>query len=164
MSAARAMVRPILAVGASYVAWIVAFWVPIIVMALFWPALRATGQAVWEQGRYDVFDTSMLWTFQGVWLIANFAAGFVAGWIGRRQSIVLWVAGLLFVYFAYNHLWALWGVMPDWYNALVVIPVVPMVLIGGWIGLSVGVRPEPRSAGAHDDYDRLDARSVKHEQ
>jgi hypothetical protein len=48
------------------------------------------------------------------------------------------IAALLFACFAYNHLWALWDEMPKWYNVLVVIPVVPMVLIGGLIGRRIG--------------------------
>ena len=150
---AKSWVRPVLAVVASYVAWVVSFYALIFLIASFWPALREVGEVFWAQNRYDIFDTSMLWTFQVVWLAANFAAGFAAGWIGRRQSVVLWVAGLLFVYFAYNHLWALWGVMPDWYNALVVVPVVPMVLIGGWVGEGVGARSAAaEGAGANEAW------------
>jgi hypothetical protein len=129
----RSILRFVLALAASCVAWVVAFWIPIIAMTFFWPALRATGQAFWEQGRYDIFDTSMLVAFQLVWPVANAAAGLVARLIGKRQ-LEVYVAGLLFAYFAYNHLWALWGEMPDWYNVLVVIPVVPAVLVGGLIG------------------------------
>jgi hypothetical protein len=60
----------------------------------------------------------------------NGAAGFATQWVGRSQRLVWIGAGVLFAYFAYNHWWSLWGVMPDWYNVLVVIPVVPLVWLG----------------------------------
>jgi hypothetical protein len=132
--------RPILAVVAGYAAWVVGFWVPNILLALVWPALREVA-AIWsEQGRYDVFDTSMLIAFQFTWPIANAAAGFVTRLISRRQLEVWCIAALLFAYFAFNHLYALWDQMPAWYNVIVVIPVVPMVIVGSLAAQFVGRR------------------------
>ena len=122
--------RSILAVVAGYVAWVVAFWVPIILMTLVWPSLREAGRISIAQGRYDVFDTTMLVVFQLTWPVANGAAGLVTRLISKRQMEVWCLAMLLLAYFAYNHLWALWDQLPVWYNLLVVVLVVPMVLIG----------------------------------
>jgi hypothetical protein len=135
----KSMLRPIAALVGGYVAWVAAFWAPMFLMAFVWPALRGTARVFFEQQRYDVFDTSMLIAFQFVWLFANGSAGFVVRWIGKRPLELRWFAVLLFLYFAYNHLWALWDQLPAWYNVLVVIPVMPMVLIGGtlearWLG------------------------------
>ena len=125
--------RSILALPAGYAAWVFAFWIPIILISLMWATLSEVGQQFWQERRFDIFPTSTLVLFQVVWLLANGAAGFVAQWVGRRQRLVWIGAGLLFAYFAYNHWWALWGVMPDWYNVLVVIPVVPMVMLGSFL-------------------------------
>jgi hypothetical protein len=62
----------------------------------------------------------------------------------KRQLEVRWLAVLLLAYFAYNHLWALWGVMPNWYNLLIMVPVVPMVLVGGALAQRLAT---PRDAG-----------------
>lgn len=126
-------VRPVLAVIAGYVAWVIAFWTPMFVLSSLWPSLRETGRVFWEQGRYDIFDPSMLIAFQLIWPIANGAAGFVTRLVSKRQIEVYCLTALIFTYFVYNHLWALWGVMPDWYNIVVVIPVIPMIIIGSKI-------------------------------
>jgi hypothetical protein len=102
-------------------------------LSLFWPGLRNAGQVYFEQGSYDVLTTSMLIAFQIIWLFANAAAGFVTRWIAGRQLEVWLLATILLAYFAYNHLWTLWAELPAWYNLLVVIPVVPMVLVGSLI-------------------------------
>lgn len=125
--------RSFLALPAAYVAWVVAFWTPIFLTSLFWLPLQQTGQQFWAEQRYDIFPTDQLILFQFVWLFANAVVGFVTRVIARRQLEVHIVAGLLFLYFAYNHWWALWGAMPDWYNISVAIPVIPMVLLGSAI-------------------------------
>lgn len=130
MTTKSSRVRSTLALPAGYAAWVLAFWAPIILASLVWSTLSEVGQQFWEEQRYDIFPTSTLIFFQFVWLLANGAAGFVAQWVGR-SSRLFWIgAGLLIVYFIYNHWWALWGVMPDWYNVLVVLPVVPMAWFG----------------------------------
>ena len=126
-------VRDILALPAGYVAWVFAFWIPIFIASLMWSTLSEVGQQFWQEQRYDIFPTSTLVFFQFVWLFANAAAGFVAQWVGRSR-LPIWIGiGLLLGYFAYNHWWALWGVMPDWYNVLVVIPVAPLVWFGSFL-------------------------------
>ena len=129
--------RSVLSVPAAYITWVIAFWSPIFLTSVFWMPLQETGQQFWAEQRYDIFPTDQLVLFQIVWLFANAAVGFVTRLVSRRQLEVWIVAGLLFVYFAYNHWWALWGVMPDWYNAIVVIPVIPMVLMGATLAARV---------------------------
>ena len=133
--------RRILALPAGYAAWVFAFWTPIFLTSLVWLTLSEAGQQFWQEQRYDIFPTSTLVLFQFVWLLANAAAGFAAQWVGRSHRLVWIGAGLLFAYFAYNHWWALWGVMPDWYNVLVVIPVVPMVWFGSFLAGRVTQAP-----------------------
>jgi hypothetical protein len=127
----KSALRSVLAVVAGYAVWTVAFWILIFLLALAWPALRDAGVVFFEQGRYDIFATPMLVAFQFMWPIANAAAGLVTRLISRRQLEVWVLAALLFAYF---HLWALWDELPVWYNVVVVIPVVPMVLVGGLLG------------------------------
>jgi hypothetical protein len=127
------LLRSILAVVAGNVVWMIAFWVPVILLIFAWPALRDAGRIFNETGRYDVFATAMLVAFQLIWPLANGAAGFVTRLISQRQIEVWCLAALLLAYFAYNHFGPLWNVLPDWYNLLVVPLVVPAVLLGSWI-------------------------------
>jgi hypothetical protein len=142
----RSFLMGILAVVAGYVAWVAAFYGPIILLGFVWPALRAAAQAFFEVNRYDVFATSMLIAFQLVWPIANIAAGLVTRLIAKRQLEVWCIAVLLFCYFVVNHLWLLWDQLPKWYNVIVVIPVVPMILLGGAIGRRLAERRRAGSA------------------
>src|SRR5690606_36660410 len=117
----------------GFAAWVFAFWTPVFVVSLVWLTLSEVGRQFQQEQRYDIFPTSTLVFFQFAWLLANGAAGFVAQWVGRSQRLVVIGSVLLLAYFVYNHWWALWGVMPDWYNVLVVILVLPAV----WFGASL---------------------------
>jgi hypothetical protein len=132
--------RSILAVVAGYVALVVIFFTLVILMGQFWPALKEAAGIFAAQGRYDVFDMSMLVVFQCTWLVANGTAGLVTRLISKRQAEVWCLAALLFAYFAYNHLWAVWDQLPVWYNLLVVVLVVPMVLVGSRAAQLIGGR------------------------
>ena len=131
-----AWLRSILSLVAGFVIWMAAFWIVMILMALVWPALREAARVYMGEdgGSYAVFTTPMLISFQFVWPVANAAGGFLTRVISNRQREVRWLAVLLTAYFAYNHWWALWNELPVWYNVIVVLPVAPMVLIGGLIG------------------------------
>jgi Ca2+/H+ antiporter len=129
--------RSILAVVAGYLAWVAGFWVPAIALASVWPELAPLA---FEDGRYDVFETPMLMSFQLIWVLANSAAGFVTRLVAKSRIEVWVAAALLFAYFAYNHFWVVWNVMPDWYNVLVVVLAVPGVLIGSRVAEAIGAR------------------------
>lgn len=132
--------RPILSVVAGYAACIATFWILVILMGFVWPSLRDAGRLSATQGRYDVFDTSMLVAFQLTWPVANGVAGLVTRVISKRQMEVWCLAALLLAQFAYNHLWRIWDQMPVWYNLLVVVLVVPMVLVGSMVAQLIGRR------------------------
>lgn len=129
--AVKSIARGVLALPAGFAAWVFAFWAPVLVASFMWLTLREVGQQFQQEQRYDIFPTSTLVFFQFIWILANSAAGFVAQKVGRSQRLVGIGSALLFAYFAYNHWWALWGVMPNWYNLLIVVLVVPAVWFGG---------------------------------
>ncbi len=58
------------------------------------------------------------------------------------------MCGILFAYFAYNHLWALWDDLPLWYNLLVVVLVVPFFLGGGLVAERIRAGRVQRDAAA----------------
>jgi hypothetical protein len=65
-----------------------------------------------------------------LWMLAEYAAGWVAGRIARRREAVWVLAGLLGFYLAPMHLVLYWPRFPWWYNLAVVLPAVPAVLLG----------------------------------
>lgn len=140
--------RPILALVAGYLGWVVGFWAPAIALATAWPAVREPARMAFEEGRYDVFSTPMLVSFQLLWVLANGTAGLVTRLVSRRRPEVWVAAALLLAYFVYNHFWFVWGVMPDWYNVLVVVLTVPSVLTGDRLAERIVARRERRHAVA----------------
>ncbi len=141
-------VRFLLAVVVGCVVWAVASPLLLFLEARAWPDLAVAAQAYFETGSYIAFTTPMLVSFQVMWLIVNAAAGFVTQLVGKRRSAVSTVAIVLVAYFAYNHLWALWDALPTWYNVIVVLLVVPLVLAGGALARWIGARRAMSDAAA----------------
>lgn len=136
--------RAIVAVVVAALVWAVTMPALVLLLALFWPALYEAVQIYQQQGGFDMFDNGTLVAFQFLWPLTNLLTGLVAVSISKRQLEVQLVAGLLTVYFAYNHWWAFWVDFPVWYNVIVVILVAPMVLLGGRLpGLVKGGREQP---------------------
>jgi hypothetical protein len=127
------ILKSVVAVVAGLVVWVAAFPLWAILEAQLWPALGEAAGTYFETQSYAVFDTAMLASFQVMWPLTNGAAGLVTGLIAKRLTEVWVLCGILFAYFAYNHLWALWDDLPLWYNLLVVVLVAPFVVGGGLV-------------------------------
>jgi hypothetical protein len=123
--------RSILGVVAGGLVWMVMMPLLIILLTFVWPSLDSAVRLYMETSRFQVFDTSMLVAFQFLWPVTNGLAGLVTSLISKQQAAVSFLAAILVVYFAYNHLWVYWNDFPVWYNVLVVILVVPAVILGG---------------------------------
>jgi hypothetical protein len=124
------MVRGVLGVVVGVVLWAVGFYVLAIVLAQLWPDYAIDGRQWTQQGVYT-FTTPMACCNLVFWVLAEIAAGWVAGKIAKRREAVWVLAALLGIYFAALHFLILWTRFPWWYNLGVVIPAVPAVLLGG---------------------------------
>jgi hypothetical protein len=132
--------RSIVAVVAGLLVWAVTFPLLAVLEAQFWPALAEATGTYFETQSYAVFNTAMLASFQVIWPLTNGAAGLVTGLIAKRLAEVWFLCVILFAYFAYNHLWALWDDLPLWYNLLVVVLVAPFILGGGLVARLLSAR------------------------
>ncbi len=139
---------------AGLVVWAVTFPVLAVLEAQFWPALTEATRTYFETQSYAVFNTAMLASFQAMWPVTNAAAGLVTGLIAKRRAEVWLLCAILFAYFAYNHLWALWDDLPLWYNLLVVPLVVPFVLGGGVVAQLLRARGVERATATVSETGR----------
>jgi hypothetical protein len=140
--------RSVVAVVVGGLVWAAVSALLLYLEARAWPAMAEGARAYAETGSYAGFDTPMLVSFQVMWLITNAFSGFITGLIARRGAEVAVLAIVLVAYFAYNHLWALWDDLPVWYNVVVVLLVVPLVLVGGRLARLVRARRIATGAAA----------------
>ena len=123
------VVRSLLGVVLGAVMWTVGFWILAILLAQFWPDYAIHGQQ-WMKDGVFTFTPPMACSNLLLWVLADIAAGWVAGSIAKRREAVWVLAGLLGLYLAVVHLVLGWPRFPWWYNLGVVIPAVPAVLLG----------------------------------
>jgi hypothetical protein len=119
--------------------WMAGFLVLATVLAHLWPdyALHARQ---WTSEKVFTFTPPMACCNLVLWVLAEIAAGLVAGKVAKRHQAVWVLAGLLGIYLAVLHFILYWASFPWWYNLGVVIPAVPAVLAGAKLG---GVPPGP---------------------
>lgn len=124
------MVKNIAAIAAGVLTWWVVFIGGAIVMSQFWPAFKLAIKAFPDT---ESFNAAM--PMQVSMLILFVFCGVVAGWltvlISKQRIHACYVAGLLMMYIAPNHLYFSWDMFAPWYNWLVVLPVIPLVVGSG---------------------------------
>ena len=77
--------------------------------------------------------------------VTSIAAGALVGRIAPSKSWVPWVVGLLVLsMFLPVHL-GIWTKLPLWYHLAFLVPLVPLVALGGSIGRSGGDEPKKAS-------------------
>lgn len=124
--------RIALGVIAGLIAWMLAFYALAFGLAALWPDYALHGRDFFRQNLFT-FTTPQALCNLLFWVLAELVAGWVALKIALHRRAVLIVAGVLFAYLAAMHLVLNWPRFPWWYNLGVVIPVVPAVLLGGWL-------------------------------
>jgi hypothetical protein len=124
------MGRNIGGVIAGAIAWMVVFYALAFLLAALWPDYGVHGRD-WFERRAFTFTPAMACIGLAFWVLADFAAGWVAMKISGRRGVVRILAAILFINVAVVHLLLEWQRFPWWYNLGVVIPCVPAVLLGG---------------------------------
>jgi len=124
------LVRSIGAVVAGVIAWPLTALTIILPMLLVWPGFSFS-QARQAPDPFDLFTTDLQAAFLIVYLFAATASGWITVYISKQRNHARYVAALLAIYLSANHLYLEWDAFPPWYNWLVVLPVIPMVLYGG---------------------------------
>jgi len=78
--------------------------------------------------------------------LTSLAAGAIVGWVEPSKKWVPWVVGLIVLaMFLPVHV-KLWHVFSVWYHLSFLVPLAPLVALGGMLGR--GTRDEPRIATA----------------
>ncbi|HEY4070855.1 MAG TPA: hypothetical protein VGM04_04775 [Sphingomicrobium sp.] len=80
--------------------------------------------------------------------IASIAAGFVVGSIAPAKKWAPWLVGLItLAMFLPEHV-KLWSHFPVWYHLSFLVPLVPLVALGGWLARNAGVNGRRTAAAA----------------
>ncbi|MFT7470635.1 MAG: hypothetical protein ACI8XU_000527 [Kiritimatiellia bacterium] len=82
----------------------------------------------------------MLLLLLTMYLWVNPIAGSVTVRISGNRKLVWLTVIPLFSYAAWMHFYTLWGLLPDWYNLMVVVMIPPFVYAGG---LLVKLKKQP---------------------
>jgi hypothetical protein len=130
------MVRGVLGVVVGAVVWMAGFLVLAILLAQLWPDYAIHARQWTRQGVFT-FTPPMACCNIVFWVLAEIAAGWVAGKIAKRREAVWVLAGLVGIYLAVLHLVLYWPRFPWWYNLGVVISAVPAVFWGGKLAVSL---------------------------
>jgi len=78
--------------------------------------------------------------------LTSVAAGAVVSWIDPSKRCVPWLVGLIvLLMFLPVHV-SLWSKFPAWYHLAFLVPLAPLVALGGWLVRgAAGVRPATAS-------------------
>jgi len=78
--------------------------------------------------------------------LSSIAAGAVVAWIAPTKTWAPWLVGLIVLaMFLPVHV-QLWSKFPAWYHLSFLVPLAPLVALGGW--LARGTRAQPEVAAA----------------
>lgn len=129
--------EPIGVLAGSFL-WMAGFLLLAIGVAQLWPDYALHGRDWFEQGVFT-FTAGMAWCNVAFWAVADVWAGWITAKIARTRRAVLVLALLIVGYLALMHFVLSWDVFPWWYNVGVVLPSLPAILFGGWMGLPLAV-------------------------
>ena len=112
------------------------FMVLVLGLAQVWPTY-ATHVNVYRQQNLFMFPPALAATTVLLWMIAAFAAGFVAMKITRTWRAVQVLTALVVTAAVLVHLILSWATFPWWYNIALVLLFGPAILLGARTGRSV---------------------------
>jgi len=126
-------VKIILGVVAGWIVWAVLFNASVFGFAALWPEFQAAGRHALDTMDYSQLTNPMLILLLGMYFWVNPATGWLTMVIAKHK-IAVWIVGIsLFIYFACMHFYVLWNNLPNWYNLVVPLLVLPLVYFGSWL-------------------------------
>lgn len=117
--------------AAGITVWWLTFYISLGTFVLLWPEILDAGQAAVRDNDWSLLTTPMLVLFTVMYFWVNPIAGWLTVRITRNLTHTLITAIPLILYAAFQHWYALWGLLPDWYNIIVVLLIPPLVYLGG---------------------------------
>jgi hypothetical protein len=125
--------RPLIGFIVATAVWWFAFLAVGIGFGLVWPAYRLAARFMFQESDLSHFTTPMLLVNYVVFLIAGVLVGALATGIGRSRIPALLVALVYLIYATWNHYFAIWGQLPDWYNLVVPWVITLSIILGSRI-------------------------------
>jgi hypothetical protein len=122
-------VRAIAGIVLGIVLWWALFFVLSFQIVTLWPGSESYGKALFE-GDYSVLPTGALMVLLLMFVGIGLVAGWVTAWITRKEVHAWVVAVPIFLFAVFQHLYVLWGNLPDWYNLAVVVLIWPFIILG----------------------------------
>jgi hypothetical protein len=124
-------VRTIAGIALGIVAWWVLFFLLSFAIVVLWPGSETFQQALFEKRDYSVIPTGALLVLLVMFVVIGLFAGWLTTAITRREVHAWAVAVPIFLFAVFQHLFVLWGNLPDWYNVAVVFMIWPFIVLGG---------------------------------
>ena len=123
-------IRSIAGIVLGIVLWWALFLVLSYAIVVMWPGSESYQQALFERGDYSVIPTGALVVLLVMFVVIGLVSGWVAAAISRNEVHAWIVAIPILLFAAFQHLYKLWGNLPDWYNIAVVLLIWPFIILG----------------------------------
>lgn len=124
------ILKLILAVLAGLVFWIVLNFASLYGLAMLWPALSDVARAAQNLNDYSQFTLPMLILLLVMWAWINLGSGWLTVFITKSQRSIWFIIVPLTLFALYNHAYALWDNLANWYNIAVIVVFPPTLFLG----------------------------------
>ncbi len=124
------MGKNVFAIITGTITWWVIFIGVAFVMTLLWPELKQAFEIFPDTHLYNS-SLLMQFSFLTLFVFCSIASGWITVFISKQRVHTWYVSVLLMMYIAPNHLYFSWDLFHPWYNWLVVIPVIPVIVYSG---------------------------------
>jgi hypothetical protein len=123
--------RPAAGVVAGTFIWWFLFMFVGTAFGMLWPDYRAAARHMFETGTFTLFTTPMLCLNLLLFLVIGVATGWLVTAIARNRIAAQVLALIALAYMGFNHLYRVWGMLPDWYNVIVPFVIAASMVLGG---------------------------------
>ncbi len=123
--------RSVIGIIAGAISWWAALIAFSLIASIISPELREMGREVVRNDNYGALTTPVLAMMVFIYLWINPLSGFITVQITKSRTYAGYVAVPLTLYAVHAHWYRLWGILPDWYNLVVVIMIPPLIYLGG---------------------------------
>ena len=128
------MIRTVLGVVASFLAWMILWFGAETLLSALWPAFgahQAAFQAAIEEGGPFTPDSAILLIHCVLAAIVSLIAGYLAALIGGENKRAPLILGFLLLAIGLLKAAMSWPLVPVWYHTIFTALLLPMAIVGG---------------------------------
>ena len=128
------MIRTVLGVVASFLAWMILWFGAETLLSALWPAFgahQAAFQAAIEEGGPFTPDSAILLIHCVLAAIVSLIAGYLAALIGGENKRAPLILGFLLLAIGLLKAAMSWPLVPVWYHTIFTALLLPMAVVGG---------------------------------